>query len=146
MRNGGFTLVELMVVMVIVAILSAAALPFAVGWANGARQMEAKNRFTQALSVARSLALQNPEALEGDEAVSTLKITATQMQVLNTEAEAVVWRADIPRGVSVAAGGDSVSCLQFDNRGLLMSGSGCSVAEQVSFSVQYQDDLYAPTL
>lgn len=146
MKEQGFTLIELMVLLVITAILAAAAIPFTVGWASGARQTESKNLFTQALGQAKSLAVLNPQSVASGNPVSRLRINNSTYQVLDVASNTVVWSAAIPRNVSLTVGSSDFSCVQFDNRGVKLTGNGCTTAENIVVSASYVDDLSASTL
>lgn len=146
MKEQGFTLIELMVLLVITAILASAAIPFAVGWASGARQTEAKNLFTQALGQAKSLAVLNPKSVSSGNPVSRLRLNNNTYQVLEVASNTVVWSAVVPRNVSLHAGSNDFSCVQFDNRGLKISGNGCGVQDIIVVRSNNVDDITSSTL
>lgn len=146
MKEQGFTLIELMVLLVITAILAATATPFTVGWASGSRQTEAKNLFTQALGQAKSLAVLNPQGVALGNPVSRLRINNNTYQVLDVASNTVVWSAAIPRNVSLTVGSSDFSCVQFDNRGVKLTGNGCTTVENIVVSASYVDNLSASTL
>lgn len=144
-KEQGFTLIELMVLLVITAILASAAIPFAVGWASGARQMDAKNLFTQALGQAKSLAVLNPQSVSSGSPVSRLRVNNNTYQVVDVSSNSVVWSAAVPRNVSLHIGSSDFSCVQFDNRGLKLSGNGCGVQDTVVVRSSNVDDIAVST-
>jgi len=57
---GGFTLIELMVTLAIMAMLLLAAAPFTLDWADGTRQMRARSNLLEGVGQARALAMRDP--------------------------------------------------------------------------------------
>ena len=142
----GFTLVELMVLLVITAILASAAIPFTTGWASGARQMDAKNLFVQALGQAKSVAVLNPNSVASGNPVSRLRVNNNTYEVLDVSSNTVVWSAAVPRNVSLHIGSANFSCVQFDNRGVKIAGNGCTVLDSVTLRSRAVDDVTTSTL
>ena len=62
-KVAGFTLIELMVTVTIVAFLSLLGMPLAREWLDGTRQMRAKSNLLEASGQARGIAMRNPHAL-----------------------------------------------------------------------------------
>ncbi len=145
MKEQGFTLIELMVLLVITAILAATAIPFAVGWASGARQMDGKNLFIQGLGQAKSLAVLNPQSVSAGSPVSRLRVNNNTYQVVDVASNSVVWSAAVPRNISLHVGSSDFSCVQFDNRGLKLSGNGCGVQDTVVVRSSNVDDISVTT-
>lgn len=145
MKEQGFTLIELMVLLVITAILAATAIPFAVGWASGARQMDGKNLFIQGLGQAKSLAVLNPQSVSSGSPVSRLRVNNNTYQVVDVASNSVVWSAAVPRNISLHVGSSDFSCVQFDNRGLKLSGNGCGVQDTVVVRSSNVDDISVTT-
>lgn len=145
-RHKGFTLIELMVLLVITAILAAAAIPFTVGWASGSRQMDAKNLFVQGLGQAKSLAVLNPQRVATGNPVSRLRVNNNTYQVVDVASNTVVWSARIPRDVSLHVGNSDFSCVQFDNRGIKLAGNGCGVQDSVVLRATHVSDVNAAML
>lgn len=72
----GFTLVELMIVIVIVGVLSAVALPNFLSQTNKARASEAQSQISAAFKNASSLYLESPAATNNDISSQTNAITS----------------------------------------------------------------------
>ena len=56
----GFTLIELMVTLAILAMLLLMAAPLAADWVHGARTLQARGTLVQGFAHAKALALRNP--------------------------------------------------------------------------------------
>ena len=59
-RPCGFSLIELMITVALVAVLAVAAMPFAQSWMDGNRQLQVHSRLLMGVAQARALALRNP--------------------------------------------------------------------------------------
>jgi len=59
-RAAGFTLIELMVTVAIMAVLALAGMPFAKSWMESNRQMQARNLLWEGIAQSRAVALRNP--------------------------------------------------------------------------------------
>ena len=59
----GFTLIELAVTLVLMALLMLMAVPFARGWIDNNRQLQIRSLLWEGISQARALALRNPNAV-----------------------------------------------------------------------------------
>jgi type IV fimbrial biogenesis protein FimT len=129
--HAGFTLIELMVVVAILAILLAAGMPLARGWAQNNEQIQTRNVVQGALSEARAVALRNPLGATSGTPAVVLRLasngTAPVFSVIPTNGVnapdplATVWTATLPADASVrlSAGGamSQLGCVAFDNRG-----------------------------
>jgi len=73
--NGGFTLVELMVTTALVGILVLAAVPLATNWVYSSQTHTARTQLIEAYSLAKSLALQNPNFIALPAAAAGLSVT-----------------------------------------------------------------------
>lgn len=115
----GFTLVELMVTVAVIAILAALALPAAATWASGARQAEARGELIEALGRARALAIRNPDGRAAGQAAAMVRLRGNTLQVVRIANGEVSWQADLERGVELRDdGGVAFGCVAFDSRGL----------------------------
>jgi prepilin-type N-terminal cleavage/methylation domain-containing protein len=74
-KCSGFTLIELVVTVSIVAFLVLAAAPLASGWVYRSTTHTALTQVTEAFNVAKALALQNPNAVAVPTAAAGMKIT-----------------------------------------------------------------------
>lgn len=61
-RPVGFTLIELVITIAIMAMLLLVAMPFTSDWIDGTRQMRARSNLLEATGQARALAMRNPYA------------------------------------------------------------------------------------
>src|SRR5688572_20146632 len=109
--EDGFTLIELMVVVLIIAILIAIAIPTFLGAQNRARDRAAQSDLRNALTAAKTLATD----AEGHFLVGTALITATDLK--NTEGS-LTFISTLPAasgdgvGVSVAALGVNIAMVR----------------------------------
>jgi prepilin-type N-terminal cleavage/methylation domain-containing protein len=141
-RAGGFTLIELMIGITIMALLLLAAAPFTQAWVDGTRQMRARSNLLEAVGQARSLAMRNPQAI--DLAASVQGVAAVvydkdahELCVVSRSADGSAWnicqagdwrgRITQPADLSLLAGdeedADEFVCAAYDSRGLLVASS-----------------------
>ena len=130
----GFTLIELMVTLAILAMLLLMAAPLAADWVHGARTLQARGTLVQGFENAKALALRNPcEApnatgahaavlqAQTDGATVTLNVLA---QGGSGCAPNPQWTARLPEGVSLTLNGTLLTTsstpltVELDNRGL----------------------------
>ena len=136
----GFTLIELMVTLAILAMLLLMAAPLAADWVHGARTLQARGTLVQGFENAKALALRNPCAdpnatgapaavlqAETDGATVTLKVLAQQggsVCALLVTRPNPQWTARLPDGVGLTLNGTLLTTsstpltVQLDNRGL----------------------------
>ncbi len=136
----GFTLIELMVTLAILAMLLLMAAPLAADWVHGARTLQARGTLVQGFENAKALALRNPCAdpnATGTPAAAALeaKIEGTTV-TLNVLAQGgsgcallgarpnPQWTARLPDGVGLTLNGTLLTTsstpltVNLDNRGL----------------------------
>lgn len=155
-RQAGFSLVELMVTLAVMAVLAAAGTPFALSWIDSNRQMQARNLMWEAVSQVRAQALRNSGQVVLGQAAAQLQLSGNTLQVVRAGSNDVVWTGDLPSGARAkmvsASGdaGDTLSCVAFSNRGLrLPAASGCTTgAEQsrIAIGLGNQDPLHVDLL
>ena len=135
----GFTLIELMVTLAILAMLLLMAAPLAADWVHGARTLQARGTLVQGFENAKALALRNPCAdpnatgapaavlqAETDGATVTLNVLAQQgvsgCALLGARPNPQ-WTARLPDGVGLTLNGTLLTTgtpltVNLDNRGL----------------------------
>lgn len=162
-RVAGFSLIELMVTLAVIAVLAAVGTPFARSWIDSNRQMQARNVMWEAVSQARSIALRNPAQVSGSMASARLQRDGGTLQVLAPD-DAVLWTGQLPASADIkhvdatdfsdasalqdASGG--MTCVAFGNRGQrLPAATGCtSVATgfRLGIGLNDQEPLYVELL
>lgn len=145
----GFTLIELMIGLTIMALLLLAAAPFTQAWVDGTRQMRARSNLVEAVSQARSLAMRNPHAVDlaqSGKGVAAVVYNKAEYElcVVSRKADGSAWnlcsdadwRGKIANPASLKLHSDDAeepadfACAAFDSRGLLVkdatyAGSSC---------------------
>ena len=155
-RVAGFTLIELMVTLGVMAVLAVAGLPFASRWMQGSQQMQARYMLWMGVSHARALALRNPGATSGTAVAAKLQLVNGVLEVRGTGSATLMWSARLPSAVSVAladangGAGTGLSCLGYDNRGQrVTTGGDCKTLpgqSRVTVGLGGQEDLYVDLL
>jgi len=148
MRLKGFTLVELMVVMSIVAVLMLVTVPYGGTWIRSAKLSVAKGELTQAHGFAKGAAFRNQwGAINNDPVVAmcvadtnsltVLEKTETDEPDCSTSTGNVIWTAQLDTAVSVTQNSTPLSCMCYDNLAQLTVGScaGCSTIGTLDISI-----------
>ena len=68
----GFSIIELMIVLLLVGMALTRAIPFTVDWVNSARISEAEATLIEVVGLAKATALRNPAGVIDGEAVSSV--------------------------------------------------------------------------
>lgn len=164
--HRGFTLVELMVGLAVMAMLLLAALPLGRYWVNSNRQMQMHSTLLEGVSQARALALRNPAAQRASEPAATLQLRAGVLEVVVPGNTTPLWSADVRSEASFmltddagfadavgmqASGNPVFDCVSFDARGLRLPGAdGCSDSSnargRIAIGLASQDPLYVDML
>ena len=115
----GFTLIEMMIVILIVGLLALIAGPFTGAWSDGANVHKAQGELDQAVRYARAAALRNEVGARGNEAAIRLLVDGSEVKVCRTVTGAcadVWWQTEMPNGVAIAGATEVL----FDNKGLAL--------------------------
>ena len=147
-RLKGFSLIELMVGIAIMAVVMASSVSLGGGWVDESRVTDARSQLRLAYSKARAYALRNSNAVTTASAwmclnngvVYVYESTTAKPTGPTTCGDAgSVWHADLAGGTTTkvemasAANSTAFSCLGFSNRGLPVSstltGSACTTAQ-----------------
>lgn len=146
MKQYGFTLVELLIVVAILAFLTLAAAPLSGAWVQDADLLKVEGEFTQAIGRAKASALRNQRAALASEPVTAICVSNTKVLTVlegtqatapncGTPAGTQLWTAQLDSDVSVTSSGNAVSCMCFDNRGLLTTSSCAGCLTQSTFTL-----------
>ena len=157
-RPCGFSLIELMITVALVAVLAVAAMPFAQSWMDGNRQLQVRSRLLMGVAQARALALRNPNGfistsgtpqesarLYYDTSSRTFRVAGRQA---NGTWALVPWKSIAPTGnvsLLLASTETAFACVAFDTRGRLFGTGTCALptgVRQVAVKVGSLEPLY----
>ncbi|WP_313517377.1 prepilin-type N-terminal cleavage/methylation domain-containing protein [Pseudomonas sp.] len=136
----GFTLIELMITVALLAFLVLIGGPFTAAWSNGAKVRDAEGVLNQGIGRAKAAALRNRYGIVDSKPAAILCLSSDNLLSLHeaddkdtpaTCATHSPWQAQLPASVSVTltAGTTTLSCLSFDSHAAFASVSvpgGCS--------------------
>lgn len=138
----GFSLIEMMVVLVIVALLAMAALPFTRAWTDGAQQNDFRNQVARAIGQAQALAVRNPEGAAQGIAVARVELSQGNLAVVNARNGTTELLLALPDGMSLLDNtGASLGCVEWDNRRTLVTTNGCTAARKIVVQMEGQSNL-----
>ncbi|HKT26595.1 prepilin-type N-terminal cleavage/methylation domain-containing protein [Dyella sp.] len=134
----GFTLIELMVTIALVAFLLTIGIPLAREWVLSAHQRDSAGKLTEALGRAKALALRNQQGLT-DQSLPTAAVclSGQQLSVVGADTNKQVtcanqadWTAQISSDASVVRTATNIpfQCAAYNERGVLLSVSLASLA------------------
>ncbi len=145
---SGFTLVEMMIVILIVGVLAGISTPLGVHWINNAKISFVSGELSHGIGKAMGSALRNPASAGTDQPASALCISNTSLlQVVertSTTAPAcspvsgkIIWEASLDDKVSITSNSTAVSCMCFTPRTLLTTTncSSCLTENRVNVSI-----------
>ena len=161
-RPCGFSLIELMITVALVAVLAVAAMPFAQSWMDGNRQLQVRSRLLMGVAQARALALRNPNGfistsgtpqesarLYYDTSSRTFRVAGRKAIGTGPADDAVVpWQSSAPTGnvsLLLASTETAFTCVAFDTRGRLFGTGTCALptgVRQVAVKVGSLEPLY----
>jgi prepilin-type N-terminal cleavage/methylation domain-containing protein len=147
-KTRGFTLIELMIVILIAGLLMLVAAPFTRAWTASAKITEAQGVLNQAVSRAKAVALRNPNGLARVDDSDNIQVAAAvcgasgnvnvwvatdvdtpaSCDTAGTSQGTQIWTHKLPNNVTVETmAGTTASTftgLCFDNRGLVIDSCG----------------------
>ena len=168
-RPCGFSLIELMITVALVAVLAVAAMPFAQSWMDGNRQLQVRSRLLMGVAQARALALRNPNGLIStsgtpqesarlyyDTSSLTFRVAGRKDDGTWPEPpdpagdpeDDVPWQSSAPTGnvsLLLASTETAFACVAFDTRGRLFGTGTCALptgVRQVAVKVGSLEPLY----
>ena len=145
----GFTLIELMVVLSVMALLMLVAAPLGADWVHSAQTRQARSKLQSGYGLAKALAMRNPCQAQGTESAAVLRAVqadgALQLQVQAVRDDTVqatlgvcatppapLWRATLQGGVALVLAGTAVTpatpaAIALDSRGQPLGSTAFSV-------------------
>ena len=148
----GFTLIELMIVLLIMAMIVLVAAPFTRAWSSSARLTEGKGIMMQAVGRAIALSQRNPMGVDNNFTAAALCVAnnvVTVYQPINSVTSArcnpvignLVWSRALPVDLEVKRVDDSpfVSGFCFSNRGILETWN-CNNSSTLNLTAGSEDE------
>ncbi len=146
---AGFTLVEVLVVVAVIATLAFAAVPLGNSWTSSAESVNTKGVLSQAISRAKSSAMRNGNKIAETNAVTAICVTSGKVEV--REASGTVtsahctsgggtatWSNKIGTSLTIKNNSQAFSCMCFSTKGLLVTTpsncSSCATTSTFEFS------------
>ncbi|KJS04369.1 MAG: hypothetical protein VR73_14585 [Gammaproteobacteria bacterium BRH_c0] len=135
--HKGFTLIELMITVALIAILAMAAVPFTASWLHATQVQTAGANLEQAFAKAKALALRNPAGVTGSDSAASVKLSGSTVIVCAgapgdagcvVGGGAVAWQGDVTGGVTIQLAGAALTSIVFDNSGQAIDASGNALA------------------
>lgn len=147
-HQKGFTLIEIMIVIAMIALLALATMPMGGSWLRSADLQRTEGQLLEAIGRAKAGALRNPSGTIGDDPVMAICLDSTLLQVLQGSGGsppdcsgtigAQIWKADLDPGVTiteVGTNGATITCACFNNKGLLTTNSCTSCTSSTTFTL-----------
>jgi prepilin-type N-terminal cleavage/methylation domain-containing protein len=126
-KTGGFSLFELLIVIAVIAVVSAIVTPNIISWRNGAKLRGAADNVRGDLQMSKVTAVRERSPV-------TITFSATNYQVTFTDKDGnarILRNRQLPAGVRVDLGSTSFGAMgdktQFNSRGLPVAGSAVLV-------------------
>ena len=127
--QAGFTLIEVMIVLLLIGLLSVTAVPFTSAWVTSAHVQQASGQVEQAVRLTKARALRNAVKALNNPANAALDKPAARLfydqpsnqvrvcQTLSGDCTAVWWQTTLPSGVALSFPGHGSTEVEFNNRG-----------------------------
>ncbi len=140
-RQGGVTLIELMIAILIAALLVLVTMPFTGAWIHSAQVHEGRGALVQAWGQAKAIALRNPEKVQQNTPAAELLINADNSITVCPSLCASThvsrhWTIPLPAGVAVAFTDPAATAIRLNNIGEPLDTSGVLVSNrQITYQV-----------
>jgi prepilin-type N-terminal cleavage/methylation domain-containing protein len=135
MKQRGFTLIEVMIVVAIFALIVLVAAPLSGGWIRESDLVTAEAQLTEAIGRAKAAALRNGRAATDENPVAAVcRSDSNLLTVIEGTAAAApscaptgnqIWQAQLSSHVTVEVDSSNLSCLCFSNKGQLTTAGAC---------------------
>lgn len=134
--SGGYTLIEVLIVIAILASLVLVAAPLTGSWLNASHLQESGGQLKEAVSRAKSIALRNAIAATGDTPVSAVCLNATRELSVRQSTIATPlncptavgeksWQAKVSEKIGIKQNSTVFICVCFDNKALVTTAGTC---------------------
>lgn len=142
--TSGFTLVEVLIAVGLIATLAMMAVPLGSSWTSSAESVNTKGVLSQAISRAKSSALRNGNKISETNAAMAICLTSGKIEVreasgtvtsahCTTNGGTAVWSGKIGTNLSIKANTQTLSCMCFSTKGqLITTSSNCSSCSSTS--------------
>lgn len=147
--NSGFTLIEVMIVVAIIALVVLVAAPLSGHWVTDANRLEAEGQLNQAVGRAKAAALRNYMGATGNTAVTAICLSNDNVLTVlegtpgtpavspncSSATGTQLWRAKLHANIGVQANAADFSCICFDNRAVPTSSCNtCTTSMEFSLT------------
>jgi type IV pilus assembly protein PilA len=138
MKQRGFTLIEVMIVLAIFSLIVIVAAPLSGSWVREANMTESEGQLTQAVGRAKAAALRNKMGATGNAPASAVCLSNTKLLTVREGTSAGVaphcttptgdqlWQAQVNASITVQANSAALSCMCFTNKGTLTNDGNCA--------------------
>jgi prepilin-type N-terminal cleavage/methylation domain-containing protein len=142
----GFTLIEILIALALIATLAMVAVPLGSSWTSSAESVNTKGVLAQAIGRAKSAAMRNANKIADTNAAVAICLTSGKVEVreasgavtsahCSSNGGSAAWSGKIGTSLTVKSGNNTLSCLCFSTKGQLnTTASNCtSCASSTSF-------------
>ncbi|WP_437882452.1 prepilin-type N-terminal cleavage/methylation domain-containing protein [Pseudomonas sp. LRF_L74] len=143
-RAHGFSLIELLVTLALLAFLLMLAVPFTSAWSSSAKLRDTENLLLQGAGRAKALAQRNHYGMTGNQVAARLCFDSQELKLQLYQASSSdeascsgtpIWSAAVPQGATIKDGSTDFACLAMDSRGLLLAKDSCSTTTSYTLEV-----------
>lgn len=147
MKQRGFTLIEVMIVIAIFSLIILVAAPISGGWVRDADLLTTESQLTEAVGRAKAASLRNARSATGENPAAVVCRSNTNLLTVmeGTTAAAPsctptgtqVWQAQMKSNITVQVNSAAFNCLCFNNKGAITTAAPCtsSCATSTTFSL-----------
>ena len=135
-KHRGFSIIELMIVILIMGLALMKGVPLTVDWVNSARVTEAESALVEAVGLAKAKALRNSRGVIDGSAVTAVCYGNAMVNVVEAAAagspaqcsggSTQLWKKSLSGSVDITVGGAAFVCLCVDAKAQLSVLGGCN--------------------
>lgn len=146
---AGFTLVEILIAVALIATLAFAVVPLGTSWTTSAESVNTKGVLSQAISRAKSTALRNGNKISETNAVTAVCLSSGKVEVREASGTvtsahcasnggSATWSNKIGTTLTIKNNNQALSCMCFSSKGLLITTpsncTSCATSSTFEFS------------